>query len=94
VEVTRWLALLAEIRAEDAGGYAAERPEPWIEAAVARLQTMTNAPDWEKLAREFGLTYEQFRKRFGAAMACHRPTTDSRGVWTGRRCGCRQMTRR
>lgn len=79
VEVTRLLTLLAEMRAEDAGGFAAERPEPWIEAAVARLQTMTNAPDWEKLAREFGLTYEQFRKRFGAAMGV--PPAHYRLAW-------------
>jgi AraC-like DNA-binding protein len=79
VEVTRVLALLAEMRAEDAGGYASERPEPWIEAAVARLQTMEAAPDWEKLAREFGLTYEQFRKKFGAAMGV--PPAHYRLTW-------------
>ncbi len=68
VEVTRLLALLAEMRAEHAGGLSADRREPWLEAAVGRLEAMATPPDWEKFSREFGLTYEQFRKKFSAAM--------------------------
>lgn len=68
VEVTRLLTLLAEMRAERAGGYAPSREEPWLKAACARLESAGEAPDWTQLAREAGMTYEQFRKRFSAAM--------------------------
>ncbi len=66
VEVTRLLALLAELRAARAGGFAANVQEPWLKAACAKLE-VAEAPDWERLARECGLTYEQFRKKFSAA---------------------------
>lgn len=67
VEVTRLLQLLAEMRVARAGGMAATAPEPWLETACRRLET-AEAPDWAAFARELGFTYEQFRKRFSAAM--------------------------
>jgi AraC-like DNA-binding protein len=68
IEVTRLLVLLAEMRAEHAGGLSADRRDPWLEAAAGRLEAMAAPPDWEKFSREFGLTHEQFRKKFSAAM--------------------------
>lgn len=67
VEVGRLLALLAEMRAERAGGYAANRHEPWLKAVCARLEAAEAPPDWAEVARECGLNYEQFRKKFTAA---------------------------
>jgi len=67
VEVTRLLALLAEMRVARAGGLAADRREPWLENAGRQLETAA-APDWDRLAGGLGLTYEQFRKKFSAAM--------------------------
>jgi AraC-like DNA-binding protein len=67
VEVTRLMNLLAEMRVERAGGLKQDRTEPWLDAACRRLEK-AGLPDWETLAAEYGLTYEQFRKKFSAAM--------------------------
>lgn len=68
VEVTRLLNLLAEMRVERAGGFSHSRTEPWLDAACRELEEATASPDWETLAQHHGLTYEQFRKKFSAAM--------------------------
>jgi AraC-like DNA-binding protein len=67
VEVTRWLGLLAEMRVARTGGLGAARREIWLESACQALDAMS-APDWNRLAGGLGLTYEQFRKKFSAAM--------------------------
>lgn len=68
VETARLLTLLAEMRVERAGGYDANAREPWLEEACQRLAAGSETPDWARLAREFGFTYEQFRKKFSAAL--------------------------
>lgn len=68
VEVSRLLTLLAEMRAARAGGYAPNRAEPWVLEAAGKLEMAAAAPDWAEFSRHFGFTYEQFRKKFGAAM--------------------------
>lgn len=67
VEVTRLLNLLAEMRVERSGGFDCARQEGWIDDACQQLAGPV-APDWEELAGKYRLTYEQFRKRFSAAM--------------------------
>lgn len=67
VEVTRLLTLLSELRAARAGGLTANGQEAWLKTACARLEA-EEVPDWVRLARECGLTYEQFRKKFSAAL--------------------------
>lgn len=66
IEVTRLLTLLAEMRVARRSDAAAE-PEPWLDAACRRLET-EDVSDWEALAGAHGQTYEQFRKKFCAAM--------------------------
>lgn len=66
VEVTRLMALLAEMRVARTGvGH--DATEPWLDAACRQLET-EDITDWTAMAAGHGLTYEQFRKKFSAAM--------------------------
>ncbi len=67
VEVSRLLALLAELRAAAKGGLAASA-ESWLAAARTRLDEAAEIPDWEDFSREFGLSYDRFRRKFSAAL--------------------------
>lgn len=69
VEVSRLLALMSEMRAERSGGYQANlQKEPWVKSARERLDRLEVDPNWARLSAEFGMTYEQFRKKFSAAV--------------------------
>jgi len=67
VEVTRLLTLLSEMRVERSRGFGGSREKPWLSEACRRLEE-PGTPEWETLAGELGLTYDQFRKKFSAAM--------------------------
>lgn len=67
VEVTRLLALLAEMRATARGSHEARRQPEWVQTACAQLDAAERAPAWTKFAAQFGFSYEQFRKKFGEA---------------------------
>lgn len=66
VEAARLLTLLAEMRVARVTGGSAQ-PEPWLDAACRQLET-DEALDWAEFSAAQGLTYEQFRKKFSAAM--------------------------
>lgn len=67
VEVTRLLALLAEMRAAARGGYEARQRPEWVRAACRQLEAADEIPGWAKFAAQFGFSYEQFRKKFSEA---------------------------
>ena len=67
VEVTRLLTLLAELRAAAQEGVAPRRAA-WLEEACRLLGAEEKAPDWTRFAARFGLSAEQFRKKFRAGV--------------------------
>lgn len=66
VEVTRLMNLLAEMRMAR-GSSGADPLAGWLAAACRQLEA-DEGEDWAAIAAAHGLTYEQFRKKFSAAM--------------------------
>ncbi|QYM80582.1 AraC family transcriptional regulator [Horticoccus luteus] len=68
VEVTRLLALLAEMRAAARGEFEHDQRPAWLQEACRRLESAAAVPDWERFAGAFGFSYEQFRRKFSEGM--------------------------
>jgi AraC-like DNA-binding protein len=93
VEICAVLELLAAVLADPVDAPLADEDRRWMERATERLETSLEIkPDWQDIAKEFGLTAEGFRKRF-TRLAGHPPARYRAGRLIDRACAMMNETR-